>query len=174
MRFRYASRTSGRKGIVEPPLGRIHVKIGGDDVEVASKHYRPVPREQFGGMRREPLKPAKLVVELRTGRGIAVGQVEATDDGIIDQCLDVAAVGVLGVLGKRAPDLDRLGTSGENCDTVPALLPMPDRAAAGTADCVNREPLLGCFELLKADDVRRGLSEPVEEHTSRALIPFTL
>jgi hypothetical protein len=80
-------------------------------------------------------------------------------------------VGVLGVLGERAPDLDGFDTARQDGDAVPALLPMPDRAITRTTDRVDREPFLGCLELLKTGDIGSGFSKPVEEHTEPRVDP---
>ena len=75
-------------------------------------------------MSRQPLEPAQLVVELRPRCGIAVGKNEAADQYAIDGRLDVAAVAVVGITRYVPPGLDRLRSSGEDGDAVPALLAM--------------------------------------------------
>ena len=117
----------------------------------------------------QPLEPAQLVVELRPGRRIAVGQIEAADQHAVHRRLDVAAVRVVGVARQAAPGLDRLGAAREDGDAVPALLAVPDRAVAGLADRGFREPLVRGLQLLQADDVRLGLRQPAQQHRQAAV-----
>src|ERR1700733_15063256 len=70
---------------------------------------------------------------------------------------------VIGVARQRAPYLDRLRTSGENGDPVPALLAVPDHPVAGVADGGLREIFLRSLQFLQADDIRCRLFEPAQQ-----------
>ncbi len=78
----------------------------------------------------EPLEPFQLVSEFRARRWVAIWQVEAADQDTIHRCLDIAAMAVVRVAGQAAPCLDRIAVAGENGDTVPGFLPVPDGAVA--------------------------------------------
>ena len=115
-------------------------------------------------MSRQAFEPAELVVELRPGRRIAVGQVEAADQHAVHRCLDVAAVRVVGVARQAAAGLDRLGASREDGHAVPAFLAVPNCTVAGLADRGFREPLARGLEFLQADHVRQGVGQPAQQH----------
>ena len=101
----------------------------------------------------QPLEPAQLVVELRPGPRIAVGQVEAADQDAVDRRLDVAALRVVGIAGQAAPRLVDLADAAEDRDAVPALLAVPDRVVAQVADRRFGKLLLRRLQFLQADDV---------------------
>ena len=125
-------------------------------------------------MRRQAFEPAQLVVEFRAGRRIAVGQIEAADQHAVHRRLDIAAVRVIRIARQAAPGLDRVGTSREDGDAVPALLAVPDRAVAGAPDRGLRELLVRRLQLLQADHVRLGLASQRSRTGSRPLMPLTL
>jgi hypothetical protein len=75
--------------------------------------------EQSGGMCNQALEPFQLVVELRSGLRIAIGQVQAADDDPVHRGLDVAAVQVIRIAGQAAPAFDRFAAAGEDRDPVP-------------------------------------------------------
>ena len=105
----------------------------------------------------QPLEPAQLVIELGTGRRVAVRQIEAADNDPVDRRFDVAAVRIVRIAGQAAAGFHRLGAACEDRDAVPALLPVPDRAIARGADRGRGKFLIGRLQFLQADDVRRGL-----------------
>ena len=115
-------------------------------------------------MFRQAFQPPQFVVELRAGRWIAVGQIEASYAYAIDTRLNIAAVYVSWIAGQAATMLDRIGATREDCDTIPALLPMPDRTIAGFANSGFRKLLLRRLQLLKARSVRFGFGEPAQQH----------
>ena len=94
--------------VIDPAFGRVDVEIGGHDVVIAGEHDRLAGREQAPGMVRQPVEPAQLVIELRSRRGIAVRQIQASDDHAVDRRLDVAAVRVVGVARQAPADFHRL------------------------------------------------------------------
>ena len=59
--------------------------------------------------------------------------------------------------------LDRIGAAREDCDTIPALLPMPDHAVAGFANSGFRKFLLRRLQLLQARNIRPGFCQPADE-----------
>ncbi len=73
------------------------------------------------------------------------------------------------VARQPTPGLGRIGAPGEDCDAIPTLLAVPDRAVAGVTKGRSREPLLRRLQFLQADDVRRGLGEPAHEHRQTAI-----
>src|SRR4029077_3786814 len=58
--------------IIDPALGLVHVPLGWDDVEISGEHHGRGTRDEPGGMTRQPLEPAQLVVESRTRRRVAI------------------------------------------------------------------------------------------------------
>ncbi len=114
-------------------------------------------------MFRQPVEPAQLVIESRSRRGIAVWQIEASDDHAVDRRFDVAAVRVVGIAGQATAGFHRLGTPRQDRDAVPPFLPMPDRAVAGGADRRLRKLLVGRLQLLKTGDVQRDLFQPRQQ-----------
>src|SRR5882672_6719776 len=114
-------------------------------------------------MFRQAFQPAQLVIELRAGRGIAVGQIKASDSHAIDLCLNIAAMQVLWIAGQGATDLDGIFVTREDRDPIPALLPMPDHAVAGLANRGFRKLLLRRLQLLKARNVGLGFAKPADE-----------
>src|SRR2546421_10018134 len=108
-------------------------------------------------------EPAQFVVELRTGGGVAVGQIQATDYDAVDRRLDIATVDIIRIARKRSPDLGRLGIPGEDGDPIPALLSMPDHSVTGVPNHTVREFFLGRLQFLKARYIRRDLGEPAQQ-----------
>ncbi len=119
--------------------------------------------DQLRGVRREPLHPLQLVVELRARRGIAVRQVQAHDVNAIHGRLDEATVQIFRIAGQHAADFDRRRVARQDRDTVPALLSVPDDLEAGLGDFVFRKPFLRRLQLLQTHDIRRGFLEPAEQ-----------
>ncbi len=149
--------------VVDPARRRVDVELGRHDVVIAGQQDRRAARQQRLRMRREALEPAQLVVEFRSGCRIAVRQVEAADRQPVDCRLQIAAMRVFGIAGQTAAELRRLGAAGENRDSVPALLPMPDRDSRGGADRGGGKFLIGRLQFRKTDDVRRGLFQPGQQ-----------
>ena len=74
-RSRNFARASGEnKRVLGPALGLVDVLIGGDDVEVADQHRRTPLSSRSCACSCEPVHPRELVVELRPGPWIAIGQ----------------------------------------------------------------------------------------------------
>ena len=151
------------QGVVDPALGLVHVALGRDDVVIAREDHRRLGGNELCGVSEQPLEPAQLVVELRARCGIAVGQIEAGDVDAVDLRLDVAAVGIVRIAGKRAADLGRLRIAGQDRDPVPALLTAPDRSVPGVPDRAVGKALLRRLQLLQANDLGRGLREPAQK-----------
>jgi hypothetical protein len=58
---------------------------------------------------------------------------------------------------------DRVFSAGEDGDTVPALLAIPEGAVANVTDCRLRKPVLRRLQLLQADNRRGGLFKPSQK-----------
>ena len=151
------------QGVVDPALGLVHVALGRDHVVIAREDHRRLGGNELCGVSEQSLEPAQLVVELRARCGIAVGQIEAGDVDAVDLRLDVAAVGIVRIAGKRAADLGRLRIAGQDRDPVPALLTAPDRSVPGVPDRAVGKALLRRLQLLQANDLGRGLREPAQK-----------
>ena len=154
--------------ILSPSRRIVDVQLSWDDVEVANEHDRDIQIEQFGRVAREPLQPPELVVELGAGRRVAIRQVQATHQHAVDGRLEKAALIVSGVSRKTAPRLDRLPAARQDCDAIPGLLAMPDRAIAGLLNFLLREAHVRRFQLLQADDVGLRFLHPAQQHRASA------
>ena len=77
---------------------------------------------------------------------------------------DVAALRIVGLAWKVAAALSRVGSSGEDRDSVPALLAVPNSAVPSLPDCTFRELVLRRLEFLKAHHVRCSLRQPPLEN----------
>ena len=65
--------------VVDPVLRLINVEFRGHHIEIAGEHDGHTCREELRGVRGQPIEPAQLVIELRSRRGIAIWQIEASD-----------------------------------------------------------------------------------------------
>ena len=78
MRRAYATRLAGCiRASSSHEGGGIDVDFCGGDIEVTRKHDRDPLTQQFARMGVEAFEPGQFVIELRTGLGIAVGQIDA-------------------------------------------------------------------------------------------------
>src|SRR5215212_9959782 len=131
-----------KERVVNPALRLVDVEFGRHDVEIAGEHHRHADFQELGGVRGKTLEPSEFVVELRPGRRIAVRQIEAADDDAGNCRLDIAALRVLKLARQPTPGLGWIGAAGEDCDAIPTLLAVPDRAVAGVTKGRSREKLL--------------------------------
>src|SRR3954469_8941891 len=111
----------------------------------------------------QALEPSELVVELRAGLRIAVGQVDAADEHTIDRRFDVAALRVAGVARQSRARQDGFLAARENGDAVPGFLPAPHRAIARLAERIDGKFRVGGLELLQAGDVGPRRLEPLQQ-----------
>jgi hypothetical protein len=112
---------------------------------------------------KEPLEPFQLVVEFRPGRGVAVGEVEASDDEVAHRGLEVAAMGVIGIAGQPTSTLGERFFAREDGDAVVRLLPMPDGRVSSFGNGRGGKLFVGGFELLETGDIGRCLSQPAQQ-----------
>src|SRR5437879_11161057 len=110
----------------------------------------------------QTLEPRQLVVELRTRLWVTVRQIQASDHDAVDGCLEVAAVRIVRISGQPTPDLGWIRPAGENRDSIPGTLAVPDSAVACGANRQYREVRIGRLELLKARDVGCTLRQPIQ------------
>ena len=110
------------------------------------------------------LEPCHLVVESRSGSRVAVWQIKASDKQAVDRCLDVSAVGIVGIAGKPATCHDRQRVPAEDGNAVPALLTMPDGAVARTFELPARKLVVGRLQFLEANDVGSVFLQPSEQN----------
>src|SRR5829696_9383346 len=158
-----------KERVIDPTLGLVDVEFGRHDVEIAGEHHRHAAFQELGGVRGKAREPSEFVVELRPGRRIAVRQIEAADDDAGNCRLDIAALRVLKLARQPTPGLGWICAAGEDCDAIPTLLAVPDRAIAGVTKRRSREPLLRRLQFLQTDDVWRGLGEPAQEYRQAAV-----
>ena len=123
-----------KQRILRPALGFVDVERGWDDVAVACQDRRAGEAGQLGSERLERRNPAQLVVELRPGSRIAVGEIEAADQNASDRGLKITALTGIGIVGKATPGFDGLRSAREKGDPVLAFLPVSDGAVTGAFD----------------------------------------
>ena len=141
------------EGVVQPALGLVDVLVGGDDIIVAGEDDGAIEGDEFLGARHQPLHPGQLVLEFGAGDRIAVGQIKAADQDAVHRRLDIARLAVVRIAGKAAMGFDRLAAAGEDGDSVPAALAVPDHAIARFLDLGRGKFFVGRFELLQAGDI---------------------
>jgi TolA-binding protein len=90
--------------VVAPACGIIDVQIRRVHVEVAHQHDGYVQLKQFRRVAIQAPEPAEFIVELRAGRWVAIRQMQASDQHAVDGRLYIAALIVVGVARKAAPD----------------------------------------------------------------------
>ena len=149
--------------IVAPALRRINVEIRRHDIEIADQRGGKIEGQKVGRVGLQPLEPTQLVVEFGTWRRIAVRQVEAADQDAVDGGLDIAAVAVVGIAGQAAARQDRGCIPGEDRDTVPTFLSMPDGLVSHSLKFAPGKALVRRFEFLQADDVGRVFFQPSQK-----------
>ena len=111
----------------------------------------------------QPFKPCEFVIEFRAGLRIAVGQIQAADNYAANARFDIAAVRIVRIARQSAADFDRIRTFCQDRDSIPRGLAMPDSTVPRLADSRDRKAGVGCFELLKACDVRRLPGQPCKQ-----------
>ncbi len=114
-------------------------------------------------MRLQAAEPRQLVVELRTRLGIAVRQIDAPYKQSLDCRFDISRL-VVGRIARRGGSRDNgFSIACENGNTVPGLLPAPNRMIAGLRDRPRREFRVRAFQLLQAGDIGPCRFQPVEK-----------
>src|SRR5690554_4140829 len=114
-------------------------------------------------MRDKPAEPVQLVLELRPWCRVAVRQIEAADEDALNGRLNVSAVQVKRVTRQPASRFHGSGITGQDRNTIPALLTVPDGAVAGALDRSDRKAFVRRFQLLQADHIRCCLLQPAQE-----------
>src|SRR6185312_10019337 len=65
-----------KQGVVHPALGLVHVAFRRDHVVIAGEDHRLGARGERSCMGDQALQPTQLVIELRSGVRVAIGQIE--------------------------------------------------------------------------------------------------
>jgi hypothetical protein len=134
---------------VVAPRGRVvDVGIGRHDVVVTGQHDRHAARKELLRMLVEGVEPFELVVELRPGLRVAVGQVEAADEHAADDGFEIAALRVFLHARQATPGFDRLAPARQYGDAIPGALPVRDGAIARAPDRIERQVGVGRLEFL--------------------------
>jgi hypothetical protein len=105
--------------------------------------------------KRGDVETTQLAVEFGSGRRIAVGQVEATDENAVNRGFDIAAACIIRIGRKITARLDGLDSSCENRHAIPGFLAMPNRPIPSFGNLPMRELFIGRFQLLPTNNVRR-------------------
>src|SRR4051794_2372384 len=97
----------------------------------------------------QPFQPRKFIFELGPRLRIPVGRIDAADQDAADRRLDVAALLVRRISGKRVARDDRLSAPGKDANAIPSLLALPDRVIAGSVYRIQWKIGLRRFKLLE-------------------------
>src|SRR4051794_18199633 len=114
-------------------------------------------------MLQKALEPRELIVEARPRLWIAVGQVDRGDDEPFDLGFEITGLLVGGLTGQSAPNLLRRLAFGQDRHAVMRALTMPDGAIARILDFARRKFRIVGLDFLQADDVGRGLVQPLDQ-----------
>src|SRR3954463_1669675 len=104
-------------------------------------------------MRVEALEPGELVVELRSGLRIAVGQICGSHDQPLDLCLEITRLQIALIPRQPAANLPGPLALGEDRAAVRGALAVPERAIACLFQRPRRASLVGRLDFLPANDV---------------------
>ena len=111
-------------------------------------------------MENKALKPGQLVVEFRSRLGIAVGQINGSDQNSPYSGLDVAGLVVLRISGQTGAGKHRSVMSREDSYPIPGALTLPDRFVPKSLKSIcGKGPLLR-LQFLKANHVWLSLCQP--------------
>ena len=149
--------------VVRIGVGGIDVLLRRYDIVVAGEHDGQTRGVELRRVRREPLRPGELVVELGTRLRIAVRCVERGDQNAVHCRGDVAALLILRIAGKRRVRDDRLAVARKDGHAIPGFLPAPDGAVSRLLDRVLREFQIRRLQFLQTDDFRARGAQPVEQ-----------
>src|SRR5207248_3016889 len=115
------------------------------------------------GVLDQPFEPRKLVSEVGTSDGIAVGKIDRRDDNAFGGRFQIAALAIRRVARQSASNFVRLFSSRQNRDAMVCALAMPDGSKAGVCDRTRRKFGVIGFELLQAYDVGARFVQPFEQ-----------
>jgi hypothetical protein len=150
--------------IVGPAFRFVHVEISGHDIEIASQHGRGASCKELGRMSRKPIQPSKFIREFWARRWIAVGKVKAADKQAADCGFYIPTMGIVRIARERTAYLSKFCATGQDGDTVPALLTVPYGAVTRVTQRGFGKFLLGSLKLLETDDFGPSVVEPFEQH----------
>lgn len=158
-----------KQRVVYPPFRLVDVDVRGHHVVIAGEDHRGISSHELGSTDGQTLEPPELVIELGTGRRIAIGKIETSDDERTNACFDVAAVKVIGVARQSPLNFDGIASQRKDSHAVIAFLSVPNRAVACFADFLFRKFVLRGLELLQAGNVRPALRQPAQQHRKASI-----
>ena len=134
--------------VLFPGRDGIDVGVRWHNVVVAGKHDG-VPRlKQALRVLVEGLEPSELVIELRPGLRISVGQIQTSHQHAVRGRFKVAALLSRWVIGQAAANLQGLRPASKDGDAIPRFLPMNQSTVARLLNGVLREIRRPTFEFL--------------------------
>src|SRR5690242_13610411 len=104
-------------------------------------------------MVREAVEPGELVIELRPRSRIAIRRVHVPDPDCRGRSLAVPASVAVGIVWQAAARFVKVANPAEQCDAVPAFLPVPYRRITGLSDRIGREFVVRRLQLLQPDNI---------------------
>jgi hypothetical protein len=155
--------------VVAPGHGRVDVGVRRHDVVVAHECHRVAGLPELRGMTDEALEPRHLVVELRPGLRVAVGQVQASEQHTLDGRFDITRLPVRRVAGQGPPHRNRIRPTRKQRHAVPAALAHHHAAVPCRLERRSGELILGRLQLLQRHDVGpRGVQPRQKQRLSLA------
>ncbi len=108
----------------------------------------------------QAFEPFQLIVKFWTRLGIAIWQVDASDQNAVHCRFNVTALCVLRVTGQLRAGHDWLHSACKDGDTVPRAFTLPDRAIASLFQGPLWKAGVSRFEFLQANNVWFPLPQP--------------
>lgn len=134
-----------QQGVVAIGMAGVDVGLGRDDIVVAGQHDGRAAVQQGLGVDVEGVEPGQLVVELWAGIGIAVGQVQATDQHAVHRRLDVAGLALIGIGRQGGASENRRHAARQDRHAIPGPLTFPNRAITHLLEGLDRKPACSVF-----------------------------
>lgn len=128
-----------QKSVVDPSLGLVNIKIARRDVVVPGQDDGDIELEEFICIFLKLAKPSQLVVEFRPRRWISVWQIQTADKNSVDCSFDMPRMGTLRAAWQSFPSEKQFLPPGENRDTIPSFLAVPDGSISCAFDLPERE-----------------------------------
>ena len=152
-----------KQRVVQPAFWLVDVKLGRHDVKISSEYDRSPGRYKLAGVVDQALEPTQLIIELGTGGRISIRKIQTADPEVVGGGFDVTALEVVWLTWQTSPSFNRIDAAGQDGDSVPALLPMPNRVVACFSDRPIGEFLPWRLQLLKTNHIGRRLLKATEE-----------
>ena len=153
------ARRGAKQGVVDPGGGIVDVLGRRDDVEVAGQDQRLLGLQSLLRILKKPRHPFELVGIFVAVGGIAIGQIKAGDAQHAalqrHHAFEEARMRIFVIAGKPGLGLVERQLRQQR-HAVEGLLAVGDDVVAERFDLEPRKRVVGAFDFLQADDVRRA------------------